>query len=504
MVWRGDSFKPSTVEGKTEGHPILGMARAHAANTGTVWRLLDQGDSCLSGRHEQAVGKVLERGVRTRLNWTKVLRGLTTSTANVSWDHSEQMEPQLTGCKAAEESEDNNSLRNVHRWDSPRMKYVGKQLQNLIYRWVDDHSQVQTEILDSLGGQSCMSEELQGGLQQLRLLVRDLLVRNKHSEMSDTCSVDKLDNENYKTDLRGELLQYWASCVDDPGKLVADWILNRAPAGLSCGTEELDGAFSRVSNTREGDYHDLVTEYATFTNYAGVEDNEEATKAIESYAEKGYLKRFDKLQDLEVFLGARPILSKIGCIVKQKKNHVTGVVSTRTRIILDCKASAVSRSADRAHKSVLPRASNATQTTLMMQADLKADEIIVFLVADIVDAFWLVPLRLEERRFFRAKLKGSYYCFLRTAQGSRAAPLTFAAVIAMVVQSIMTTLLHRAMKTEEARVQTYVDDPLFSIRGSPERAFLEHHGFSLSIPQSHTETQTDLDRSRAGNQFKRD
>lgn len=241
----------------------------------------------------------------------KVLRGLTTSTANVSWDHSEQMEPQLrmseplTGCKGAEESQDNNSLRNVHRWVSPRMTYVGKQLQNLIYRWVDDHPQVQTEILESLGKQSCTSEKLQSGLQQLRLLVRDLLVRNKHSEMSDTCSVDKVDNENYKTDLRVELLQYWASCVDDPGKFVAGWILNGAPAGLSCGTEELDGVFPRVDNTCEGDYHDPVTEYATFTNYAGVEDNEEATKAIESYTEKGYLKRFDKLQDLEVFLGAR-------------------------------------------------------------------------------------------------------------------------------------------------------------------------------------------------------
>lgn len=97
---------------------------------------------------------------------------------------------------------------------------------------------------------------------------------------------------------------------------------------------------------------------------------------------------------------------------------------------------------------------------------------VLFLVADVVDAFWLVPLRFTERQYFCAKLRNKFYCFLRTAQGSRAAPLTFAAVIALAsrfVQSIVATPLHRGAHTEEARIQTYVDDPLVSIRGTQER-----------------------------------
>ena len=57
-----------------------------------------------------------------------------------------------------------------------------------------------------------------------------------------------------------------------------------------------------------------------------------------------------------------------------------------------------------------------------------------------MDAFWLIPLTIAERPFFVAGLRGLFYCFHRTAQGSRAAPLTFAAIIALAsrwIQSIV-------------------------------------------------------------------
>ena len=60
-------------------------------------------------------------------------------------------------------------------------------------------------------------------------------------------------------------------------------------------------------------------------------------------------------------------------------------------------------------------------------------------IADVRDAFWMTPLRMSERRFFIMKDKGVYMIFLRTAQGSRGAPLSWAAVAAMIpriVQSL--------------------------------------------------------------------
>ena len=137
-----------------------------------------------------------------------------------------------------------------------------------------------------------------------------------------------------------------------------------------------------------------------------------------------------------------PVLSKLGCVKKTKYNPDTGQFVTKHRIILDCKQSQVSKAAARSHKSVLPRISDAVHSALAMMSDLQPGELLSFFVIDIVDAFWLVPLRHEERKYFCAKLKGKYYSFLRTAQGSRGAPLTFAACIALagrLIQSLIST-----------------------------------------------------------------
>lgn len=232
------------------------------------------------------------------------------------------LEP-LTGLKSIEEDEDNNGLRNVHKWISPRMMYLGKQLQNLISRWIDE-SRVQEEMLSMLGKQAQIAEETQEKLQQLRMQVRDLLVRNKRQEMEEVCSIDKVDTADYQTEVRGELLSYWARCVDDPAQRVALWLTHGAPAGLTVGTEELDGVFPRVDNAKTGDIEDLSTQYSTFTNYSGVEDNAEATSALQSYVEKGYLKKFSTLQELQAFVGGKPILSKIDwlhCEAEDEHDH---------------------------------------------------------------------------------------------------------------------------------------------------------------------------------------
>ena len=377
----------------------------------------------------------------------------------------------LSGQRQKDEVDERYSLRNVHKWISPRMVYIGKQIQNVVEAMLDDKPALQQQLMECLGKHKTFPDEVQLAVDALRLQVRDLLVRNKLDTMAEQCSVEPVDTQDYQTVIRAELSTYWAQCVEDPAAGVSKWLMEGAPAGISCDTTELDGICPKVDDEPES-FMDLTTDYNTFVNYTGVEENEEAYQALTSYADKGYLRVFDSLSELEQHVGAKPTLSKLGCIVKQKINHETGTVTTKTRIILDCKRSLVSKVARRTHKSVLPRVSDAIQSTLAMQSDCRQGDSVTFLVADVVDAFWLVPLNIAERKFFCAKLRGKFYCFHRTAQGSRAAPLTFAAVIALAsrwVQSIVSTPLHRGMHTEEARVQTYVDDPLFTIRGSEVR-----------------------------------
>ena len=217
--------------------------------------------------------------------------------------------------------------------------------------------------------------------------------------------------------------------------------------------------------------NDLFTCLETFENYSGVDDDADVARALLGYRDQGYIKEFDTYHDLQAYVGARPVLSKLGCVKKTKFNPDTATYITKNRIILDCKQSQVSKAAARTHKSVLPRVSDAVQSALGMLADLQPDETLTLLVVDIIDAFWLIPLRHEERRYFCAKFSGKYYVFLR-AQGSRGAPLTFAAIIglaARLVQSLVSGPQHWRTAHQEARMQVYVDDPLAMIRGTEER-----------------------------------
>ena len=376
-----------------------------------------------------------------------------------------QAEPLKGECVRPEVS-DMNSLRNIHKSINSRMLFIGKQVQNLIESALDEHGELQDELVGCLGERTEFSDDVNNMVDSLRLQVCELLVRNRRPDMNSHCSVDQVCNEDYQTVVRGELMWYWSQCVGDPATNVARWLIDGAPAGITQDTSALDGVCPRVDDDTEEGFFDLTTDYS------GVEENDEAFQTLQSYADKGYLRVFDKLEDLESHVGAKPTLSKIGCIVKQKTNYATGLVTKKTRIILDCKRSHVSKVATRTHKSVLPRVSDAIQSTLSMQSDCRDGDGVALLVADVIDAFWLVPLHKSERRYFCAKLRNKFFCFHRTAQGSRAAPLTFAAIIALAsrwVQSTVATPRHMGMHTEEARVQTYVDDPLVTIRGTPER-----------------------------------
>ena len=83
-------------------------------------------------------------------------------------------------------------------------------------------------------------------------------------------------------------------------------------------------------------------------------------------------------------------------------------------------------------------------------------------VLDVADAFWSLPLRRKERRFFIGRLRGVYYAFRRLAQGSRGAPLVWCRFFALVAR------LTQAMHSSSAfRLNTYVDDPMGILAGVP-------------------------------------
>ena len=65
------------------------------------------------------------------------------------------------------------------------------------------------------------------------------------------------------------------------------------------------------------------------------------------------MKSTSAFEETESFLKGKPVLSKLGCIKKDKYNSDTKTWTRKSRIILDCKRSNVSKVATRKHKSVL-------------------------------------------------------------------------------------------------------------------------------------------------------
>ena len=86
------------------------------------------------------------------------------------------------------------------------------------------------------------------------------------------------------------------------------------------------------------------------------------------------------------------------------------------------------------------------------------------LIADFIDAYWLVPLHPRERPFQVAMWKKDYLVFLRTGQGAKASSLTwgtFSAAMGRLAQS----LFH----PDELRLQVYTDDPLAVVSGTKQQ-----------------------------------
>ena len=99
--------------------------------------------------------------------------------------------------------------------------------------------------------------------------------------------------------------------------------------------------------------------------------------------------------------------------------------------------------------------------------DSRYTEKIDLRIADISDVFWLPPLHTSERRFVVSRFRGKWYVFLRTAQGSRGAPLSWAALAALLARCIQGLLAQG--QEDEGRLQVYVDDPFFALRGTKGR-----------------------------------
>ena len=184
------------------------------------------------------------------------------------------------------------------------------------------------------------------------------------------------------------------------------------------------------------------------------------------HIEKGYFRPLDTLDECRCALGGfEPVLSRLGCISTEKHTPDGGTV-IKNRIILDAKQSEVTSATSREYRSVMPRLTDAVTDALCMMSNLEEDETLEQLIADISDAFWLIPLHPKERRFFVASFQGKFLVFERTAQGSRGAPLTFCTIMGLATRLLQSLLLRDRLHMKRHKQDARTDDPWIIGKGT--------------------------------------
>ena len=178
---------------------------------------------------------------------------------------------------------------------------------------------------------------------------------------------------------------------------------------------------------------------------------------LDQLVREGYVKKVKSLSQAKQLLsGATPVTSKLALITTEKD----GVL--KHRLILDCRVSGANDAARRYERILLPKAWNVVAAIMDLKKRAGKQEIIELMVLDFSDAFYMLPLLPEERKYFAAHLGDSFYLWDRIAQGSLNGPGVFGRLSALTAR--MTQSL---FPSDRMQLQVYTDDPIAVMRGTP-------------------------------------
>ena len=415
-----------------------------------------------------------------RITWTNPLRGTPA--------------PSPKEIKKAEDDECIAGMRNSHRAVSriPGWYIVGSRLRTVMDNFLDQHPDAQTQALAAVSGPT--DKRPQGVSTQFLDKFRMLL-----SQEFGGCATTPVCGNECDTNIRADLLGAIANAAGDPGQFAVDWLRYGAPAGIlkDCSAAASIFPLQIEPGGGEGITDDLARDDIDFVNDKNIDTDPAAGEELNAFADKGYLLRHNSLRDCSAKLKGRAVISKFRLLKRMRAGKI------KMRIILDLKESQITFHSGKTCRVVLPRGTDHIRNLLDEMAvlydpdalELRAipadvntvepttDSDLEQLVLDFSEAFWQVPLDPDERRFFVGKWRDTILSYRRAAQGSRNGPLAWASVCSLAVRTVQSmyrvsllslTNIHAATLVERreaasAKLQTYVDDPAVTIRGTKDQ-----------------------------------
>ena len=261
--------------------------------------------------------------------------------------------------------------------------------------------------------------------------------------------------------LQAGLVGALTELAKDPDAHIADWLKGFVPLGIERPILP-GGVFPSIPETHIGKERDrqlyLCEPGADIVNYLSYEENVELADAeLRRELEAGFLEWSPNREALEDKVGVlRP--AKVATIVKTKGDSV------KVRLIHDLRRNGTNSLVRFRERLVLPRLCDVTASTLDELEELKAGEVVRFLVLDFADAFKTLHVHPEERKYLAGKAMRGWFVYFTVMFGIGSGPLVWGRVAAWVMRSTQ-AMLHSA----GVRVHCYVDDPFVVLRGTPEQ-----------------------------------
>ena len=124
-------------------------------------------------------------------------------------------------------------------------------------------------------------------------MVRSIIARHCHYDL-DTPQTSA--DPDCHTAIDSGLLSAWQVASNDPDTAVCKWLQHGAPASLSQ-IPEACGIFPLVGDEPECPLDQLSTDYDSFSNYAGVDDDDTASVEFRKHLGLKRLKEFDSIEE---------------------------------------------------------------------------------------------------------------------------------------------------------------------------------------------------------------
>ena len=261
--------------------------------------------------------------------------------------------------------------------------------------------------------------------------------------------------------VQGALMQAWLDAAGDPERCMASWASRGAPLGIE---EEIEACpvFPPVIDDDEPE--GVMTLEAAIEgdidNYTSATLNEEDTEIeLKRLEEAQFVRLIEESEARERYGGGT--VSRVALILREKADG-----SKKRRLVVDLRRSGGNALSKAPQRIVLPRVLDVINDLrdLTERCDRNGEETnsLELASADLADAYqhWRVRETELKHCLTRHRNKGKVAVWVMLAFGFKTAPLIFGRLAAAGARLAQSVYLE-----SEARLQLYLDDPLWGLRG---------------------------------------